>query len=194
MLISARASQFPARVGLGDGSRIVSVAGSTAGAMVPLFVAGPVGAAIGAGVTAVAAVLSALGVGRGCGQSCIAASQNADEIERALKGNLAAFEVGQIDQQTALANFDQLWAALQQACGQVGGDAGRNCIADRQADACKWKNSAGECWNWFTGYRDPIAAAVAAPSMSLTSRVASMSPAELLLAGLVGLVVVEAVS
>jgi hypothetical protein len=69
----------------------------------------------------------------------------------------------------AVANFQSIWAALQQQCGQPGtGNAGVRCITDRQAGACTWKQkyaptypgqpNIGECWNWFNGYLAPIQA------------------------------------
>ena len=36
------------------------------------------------------------------------------------------------------------------------GSAGVACIADRQQGACHYQVN-GQCWNWFTGYHDPIA-------------------------------------
>ena len=33
---------------------------------------------------------------------------------------------------------------------------GANCVADRQAGACHYQAN-GACWNWFIGFRDPIA-------------------------------------
>jgi hypothetical protein len=122
------------------------------------------------------------------------ASKTADEIELQMKSNLAAFQAGQIDRQTALSNFALLWNALQSSCTQIGGDAGRNCIDDRKAGACKWHDSAGECWNWDTGYRAPIAAAVEAPTVSVVSQLANLSPAYWLLGGLAVWGLVEAVN
>ncbi|MFI5115046.1 MAG: hypothetical protein ACHP7J_07870, partial [Terriglobales bacterium] len=54
------------------------------------------------------------------------------------------------------------------ACGQSNlGGAGQRCTGDRERGACKWKQTGespwpggpklGECWNWFSAYRDPIA-------------------------------------
>lgn len=158
----------------------------TAAGLAPL--AGPIGLAVGA----VLALLGILGVGGGCGESCIAASNDANSVEAALKANLQAFLSGQIDQATALGNFNALWLQLQQLCAQIGGSAGQNCISDRQEGACHYQTSPGgwsqdasgwkysapgpngsgsACWSWFTGYRDPIstAPAAAAPSSGVPS-------------------------
>jgi hypothetical protein len=116
----------------------------------------------------------------GCGQTCILASNDANAVEQKLIQNLNMYLAipaprAASAQAAALANFDQVWNTLVQACGQIGGPAGDNCIADRHAGSCKWKASPGgweadgkyvpagpagsgsTCWNWFAGYRDPIA-------------------------------------
>jgi hypothetical protein len=156
--------------------------------MAALGITGPIGLAIGAGITAITTLLASFGVGSGCGQSCIQASNDANQIEQAMKANLAAFQAGQITQAEALQNFDGLWQQLSQACGQIGGGAGSNCIADRQAGACKWKDSSGACWNWFSGYRDPIANA---PANSAPT-VGGVSITNLLLVAGAGLLIAEA--
>jgi hypothetical protein len=134
-------------------------------------IAGPIGAAVGAAL----ALLGVLGAGGGCGQSCIAASNDANAVELALKANLAAFLTGQISQAAALANFQALWLQLQEGCAQIGGTAGQACISDRQVGACKWQTAPGgwdaasctytapgaagsgsTCWNWDVGYSSPI--------------------------------------
>ncbi len=105
------------------------------------------------------------------------ATRIVNEIEPKLKENLAAYFSGprtRASQLQALANFDAAWNAMVQACrnSQLG-SAGERCITDRQQGACTWKASCtqrvdgicvdyaldpnGECWNWFVGYRDPIA-------------------------------------
>src|SRR6185369_8545402 len=173
-------------------------AGSTLSILSPILLgstAGPIGAAIGAGIVAVTQVLGVFGVGNGCGQSCVVASQNANDIENQMKQNLAAFQSGQIDRATALSNFDILWNAFVQMCHQVGGDQQTNCIADRQAGACKWHDSAGQCWNWDTGYRAPIQnAAAAAPTVAVSSLLKNITLPELLVLGVIGFGIAEAAS
>jgi hypothetical protein len=109
---------------------------------------------------AAAELLGAIGIGAGCGQNCITASEYANKAEALLKQNLDTYMGLSIPryksaQAAALSIFDQVWSGLEQACASVPGAAGANCISDRQAGACKWTNAAG-CFNWFTGYRDPI--------------------------------------
>lgn len=89
-----------------------------------------------------------------------ATSNDANAVEQQMIANLAAFNACSIDEATAEANFQQLWAELQAACQKIGGPAGTRCITDRQAGACVLKNSGDNtpsgsgnvCWNWFTGY------------------------------------------
>ena len=130
---------------------------------------------IGAAIAAATLIITQIIKNSGCGQTCIETSQWANQAEKALEQNIAAYFSNSpryVSQQTlALANFDAVWAQLQATCGQPGtGNAGVRCISDRQSGACTWKQSStstllgypgepqpGECWNWFSGYRDPIA-------------------------------------
>lgn len=112
---------------------------------------------------AAAELLGAIGIGRGCGQTCIVASQYANKAESLLQQNYNTYFAlptprAQSAQQAALNVFDQVWQGLVQACSNPQlADAGKRCVTDRQAGACKWKDANGQCWNWFSGYRDPIA-------------------------------------
>ena len=143
-----------ASVAAATGAAHATVLGISATAAIPI-----IGAAL-AGATILAAYLIK---NSGCGQTCIVTSQWANQAEAALKQNLAAYLAlpsprPSSARDVALANFDAVWKTLEQQCGQPGtGDAGKRCISDRQAGACKWKDSQGKCFNWFSGYRDPIA-------------------------------------
>jgi hypothetical protein len=131
---------------------------------------------IGAALAVVTAIITTLIKNSGCGQTCIETSQWANQAEPALAQNIQAYFAlpapRTISQQNAaLANFIAVWTTLVNQCSQAGlGTAGQDCIADRQAGACKWKQTAdsvllsipgepqvGECWNWWSGYHDPIA-------------------------------------
>lgn len=98
----------------------------------------------------------------GCGQSCVITSNWANQAEGLLKRNLAAYQAlpsprAQSAQAAYLNNFDQVWGYLVRECSSPGlSTAGQHCISDRQAGACHFKSN-GQCWNWFSGYRDPIA-------------------------------------
>ena len=94
----------------------------------------------------------------------IATTQIANKAATLLQQNLSAWQGLSASQKTpatqaaALQNFDQVWQAMVAACQTSQyGSAGTACVQDRQAGACKWKDAAGNCWNWFIGYRDPIA-------------------------------------
>jgi hypothetical protein len=110
-----------------------------------------------------AATLVAIYLAKGCGDTCIVASNYANEAEEALKQNLNAYlslptPRPRSAQVVALANFKTVWEALQRACSTPAlKDAGQRCITDRQAGACVWRDSSGQCWNWDSGYRAPIA-------------------------------------
>jgi hypothetical protein len=131
---------------------------------------------IGAAIAVVATIAELLIKNSGCGITCVETSQWANQAEPVLAKNVQAYfsnpaPRSQSQQQAALNIFDTTWARLQQLCGQPGtGNAGIRCISDRQSGACTWKQTAtspllsipgepqvGACWNWFSGYRDPIA-------------------------------------
>lgn len=153
-------------------------ASTTVGILTSLgTLSGPVGAAI-AGVIAVASLIANM-IGKGCGQTCIVASNDANKIEPVLQQNLQAYLSSPVRykslQTAALNNFDTVWNALKTACSDPSlAAAGQRCISDRQSGACKYHTSPGgwangvytapgqnnsgpACWNWFIGYRDPIA-------------------------------------
>jgi hypothetical protein len=158
----------------------VGAAAASAGASAALA-AGLISASavpvIGAAVAAVALAVTLLVKNSGCGQTCIETSQWANQAEKALQQNLAAYFAlpvprAQSNQTLALQTFDQIWGALTgpNNCGNPAvGNAGVRCISDRQAGACTYKSDgvsriagapavpAGQCWNWFNGYRDPSA-------------------------------------
>jgi hypothetical protein len=100
---------------------------------------------------------------KGCGQSCVLTSDAANEVERLLVQNLNMYQSSghtRAEQKAALDYFDLVWSQLEEFCGKPEFQttkAGRNCIDDRKAGACKWNGDDGQCWNWFVGYRDPIA-------------------------------------
>lgn len=149
-------------------------------------VTGPVGALIGAAAAALIEVGSLIaGAFQGCGETCTWTSDEANKVGDYLLQNLRAYTAAPYDPQlqtAALNNFDTAWPGLLQACGQSSlGTAGQNCIGDRQRGACTWKASPGgwvadpsapggyswtdwgaagsgdSCWNYFVGFRDPIA-------------------------------------
>jgi hypothetical protein len=83
-------------------------------------------------------------------------------------------------QAQALANFDNVWGQVVQACGNPQyGSAGQRCISDRQQGACTIRDAKAQCWNWFIGYRDPIAndatVTVASPLLTVPASVGLVS-------------------
>lgn len=120
-------------------------------------------------VIAAAQIAKALKIGYGCGPTCIEATKIVKQAEPLFNQNVDEYESGGIDQATAVSNWNQLWTAVQQSCGQIPGAAGSNCVKDRAAGSCKWKQTAagaskgypgvpkeGECWNWDLGYYQPL--------------------------------------
>lgn len=164
-----------------------SGAAVTAGLLVQLgAVTGPVGAIIGAAAAGLIEVGSLIAEQfQGCGQTCVISSDDANQVGDAMLQNLRTYTAAPFDpalQAAALNNFDTAWSALTAACGNPQlGKAGVNCISDRQRGACTWKAAPGgwvsnasapggyawtdwgaagsgtTCWNYFVGFRDPIA-------------------------------------
>lgn len=140
-------------------------------------VAGPIGIAVSAAIGIGIAVANLF---KGCGQSCIDATNIVNQAEPLFAQNVTAYLAVPNGQRTKsmqaayLNNFDTLWNGLDQACNGVGGKGGAGCISGREQGACDyktnpcgWQNgvivpcgangSGNACWNWFVGYRDPIA-------------------------------------
>lgn len=156
------------------------------GGLIGMAVGGPV---LGAIVSTAINLATTLAVAieklfSGCGQTCVQATSIANQVAALLTQNVQGYVNNPVRttsmQTAALATFDSAWAQLQQACGNPAlGQAGQNCISQRQAGGCQWKTSPGgwtqnadgtctytwagaagsgtACWNWFNGMRDPIA-------------------------------------
>ena len=140
---------------------IASAGAATTGALLSTLAAMPLAGPIGAGIAA----LIGIGVGiadlfSGCGDICTETANIDNKAEPLLLQNLNAYMTLPVPrykstQDAALNNFDTLWAAYEQA-EQAYGSQGQLSISQRQAGACHY-NPNGQCWNWFVGYRDPIA-------------------------------------
>ena len=131
---------------------------------------------VGAAIAGVTLLITSLIQNSGCGPTCIQASDYANQAEPLLRQNLNAYfslpkPRSQSAQAAALANFDAVWGKAVQLWQDPSlGNAGKKAISDRQAGACTWKQTAtyspdimaagepqiGQCWSWFSGYRDPI--------------------------------------
>ena len=148
----------------GSGERIalttVSSAGTIMAGTAPLWTqaawAIPV---IGGIVAGVALALTAWFNRKGPKQK-VQTTKIVNELEPMLQENLRGYQQGPhtvSSQAQALANFDAVWNTLVENCElEQYGDPGKRCIADRKAGSCQWQEG-GTCWNWFVGYRDPIA-------------------------------------
>lgn len=129
----------------------------------------------------------------------IATTGIVNQAEVLLKNNLNAWQSlpasqkNAATQAAALQNFDNVWTQVQQAClGGGYGSAGNACLADRQQGACHFQSN-GQCWNWFIGYRDPIAndPAVAVNAASPSSSTVSTGTAITAAAGAAGAAVIS---
>jgi hypothetical protein len=147
------------------------------------------------GAAAVLELLNKLGIGSGCGQPCIQATNIVNQAEPYLQQNILAYFAQPAprtpaSQAAALQQFDSIWQGVQASCTAIPGQPGQDCISDRQSGSCKWKQTTtspllaipgepqpGDCWNWFSGYRDPIAndTDVAAPITTSESTATSTS-------------------
>lgn len=158
-------------------AKAAASAASLTGVLIGSLAAIPIAGPIAAGVAAVGLLLA--DVFSGCGDTCVEASNLANQAEPLLLQNLQTYLSAPVRyaslQAAALNNFDLTWAALEQACSDPSlGSAGKACISDRQRGACHYQTSPGgwangqynypggpgsgsTCWNWFVGYRDPIA-------------------------------------
>ena len=157
-----------------------TILGVAASALVPFV--GPV-------LAGVTLLVQQLVANSGCGQTCIETSSWANQAAAALQKNLDAYFAlpsprTQSQQAVAIANFQTIWAQLQQMCGQAGtGNAGVRCISDRQRGACTWKQAyqpaypgqpaLGACFDWFNGYLDPISQDPVVPDATLGSSLTS---------------------
>jgi hypothetical protein len=161
-------------------SSAAAAAGTTASILgMSMAVAIPV---IGAALAGITIGIEAL-LNSGCGQTCIETSQWANQAAALLEQNVQAYMAlatprPYLAQQAAEANFNNIWNKLVQMCSQPGlGTAGQNCIADRQRGACKWKVTsgpdAGQCFDWFMAYYDPIATDTNVAPASVATQAAS---------------------
>lgn len=165
--------RHPMMRGTGDLFNVVGGSGAAAGSAA---VAGASWAAAGAtfGISAaIGAVTLLIAKFKQRAQQKVATTQIVNEAEPLLQQNLQAWQQSSktvSDQAQALANFDVIWAEVSRQCNQPQfGKPGTWCTDDRKAGACKWRDANGECWNWFVGYRDPIASdtnVVADPSFA----------------------------
>lgn len=146
------------------GGVITSAAASATAAATAAGTAAPAWAAlaipvVGAAVAGITIALTMLLNRKGPKQK-VATTQVVNEIEPLLKQNVEGYLAGPPSDGAyaqALENFDGAWQWVLENCDTPAmGEPGQRCINDRKKGACKFKEN-GECWNWFVGYRDPIA-------------------------------------
>lgn len=152
-----------------DTAQIANAANATAGSIVAALAPAYAIPIVGVVVAAVAFAIYMFSRRKGPGQR-IRTTEIVNELEPELLKNVQGYLAGPrtvSSQALALKNFDNVWALLEQNCRtEEMGDPGIRCVEDREAGACIWKAD-GECWNWFVGYRDPIANDVPKPDASV---------------------------
>ncbi len=147
----------------GLGSDLSVGSGEAAGVLTSIApFTGPAAPFVAAAGAAAALVSQVAQLFSGCGVTCTEATSIVNQAEPYFEQNVQNYLSNPnrttCDQQTALAAFDQMWAVIVKNCGNPALQAaGQRCISDRQRGACVWKTSSGACFNWFNGYRDPIA-------------------------------------
>lgn len=151
---------------------VANLLGMSVAAAVPIIGAALVGVTI--------AVIGLIKLSKGCGQTCIATSQWANQAEDLLKQNLSAYLALPVPrprsaQNTAISNYNVVVARLTQMCSDPAtGPAGQRCISDRAAGTCVWRDASGACWNWSSGYHDPIASDPNVVDDSIAARAGSV--------------------
>ena len=164
-------TQQETSIGTAAGGTLVSTLVATG------VIAGPVGAAIGAGIGLAAMLINDLFQPN---YAKIQSSNDANQIEPVLQNNLANWLSIPTNQRyasvqaAALQVFDSAWAQYTQAV-QADLSKAPDSISDRAEGSCAYhtaqcagwngntytpngpNQSTGCCWNWFVGYRDPIA-------------------------------------
>ena len=122
------------------------ISAAVSGGFIPAIVGGPVGLAI----AALAVLVQFLFTTSKEGQEKIAATKIVDQAAALMQQNLDAWKSEPhtyVNQQAALANFDNLWSQIVQACSNGLESAGQRCISERQR---------GGKWDYTVYYRDPI--------------------------------------
>lgn len=152
----------PGLAGFGLGSDLSQGSGEAAGILTSIApFTGPAAPFVAAAAGAAQLVSAVAQLFSGCGPTCTGATTIVNQAEPYFQQNVQNYLSNPnrttCDQQSALQAFDQMWAVIVQKCGNPALSApGQRCISDRQAGACTWRTSAGACFNWFNGYRDPI--------------------------------------
>ena len=158
-------------LGLGTvspGNIITTIGGGIATAAPIAGPLAPIVLLVGGGVALVGQVLNMFGVGIPDLKK-IQSSKDANDVEAQMaqiQSWWGGVEHNTANQQIAVTAWYQLWDKLTQLCGDPNlGDAGRNCIKDRQR---------GGKWDWFAMHLDPIINTPLSDSGTLTGEVSSM--------------------
>lgn len=149
--------------GFGLGSDLSQGSATAAGLLTSIApFTGPAAPFVAAAAGAAQLVSAVAAMFQGCGPTCTETTAIVNQAEPYFQLNVQNYlnnpNRTTCDQQIALQAFDQMWAVIEQNCGKpILAAAGQRCISDRQRGACIWHSASGQCFNWFNGYRDPIA-------------------------------------
>lgn len=163
----------PLRLGMGATTTVpaskIAFSAAASALLTAAAVTPPPANAILAAAAGIAATLGALGVGEGCGSTCVQATSIVNQAEPAFLANVQQYERGEITAEQAQQTWGNLWQAVETSCAAIPGAAGQDCVSDRADGACKWRQTStspllglpgepeeGECWNWKSGYFDPL--------------------------------------
>lgn len=127
-----------------------------------------------AAAAGVVKILQAIGIGQGCGPTCVQATSIVNQAEPYLQANILNYFAqpaprSAASQAAAIQQAQAIMQGVNASCQAIPPPGGTQCIGDRQAGACTWKQTTdsvllaipgepqpGECWNWVSGYIDPI--------------------------------------
>lgn len=159
--------------GITTAAGISAATGVTAGLLASIGIGAQAVPIVGTIIGGVALLIGALGVGNGCGATCTETTQIVNAIEPYMQQNVQAAQAQASanggcltadEQAVAIGNFQTLWSKVQSGCSQVGGQGGKQCLADR---------SPGGKYDWTSYYLTPIRNIPVCPSASATQVVAS---------------------
>lgn len=171
--------------GISAATTAAGTGGFLAGATIFGYAASAALPLIGLGIAAAISIgIAIANCFQGCGVTCTETTTIVNQAEPLFQQNVQAYLAIPVGTRTTsiqaayLNNFQTLWNSLESACGNSAyGQAGVNCLLDRNQNECYYKTSPGGwqqingvwqyvppglngsgnvCWNWWVGYHDPI--------------------------------------
>ena len=126
----AAGASYGASTAITTGSPLIGAISGALVAAAPIPVAGPFIAAAGALVGTIANLF------KGCGATCQQTTNIANQVESAAQQIMSQYWASPVRttsmQSAAVASLQQLYQYLIQSCNSIGGQGGKQCVADRQ--------------------------------------------------------------